>query len=279
MNSTGKSATLAVVRGSRCPAADTMPRSLEPVTWMKNAAVVPAVAAFAMVAACGGWPTAREPPPTAPPETAAAERATATTGVVARDSGLEQKLARSELLLLEKESQIEALQARLDDARQEVVRVMARQQSQASRAEAASAIAEAEIALQSLNAAGGGPGATEVDRLIRLASAEFDRQNYAGALYMAGQAKGAAFSARGQVASSGQGLQRAGDRPFASPLRLQTSTGANVREGPGSVHRVLFTLPAGAAVTGLSQADEWVRITDPSGRAGWIHQSLIGRRR
>src|SRR2546425_8259366 len=42
------------------------------------------------------------------------------------------------------------LQARLDEARQEVVRALAKLQTVASRAEAASAMAEAEIAVQSL---------------------------------------------------------------------------------------------------------------------------------
>lgn len=231
------------------------------------------------VASCSGWPATREPPsqPQAPIEAPAASEP-APRAVVVRDPELEQRLARAELLLLEKEAQVEDLRARLDDARQEVVRAMARQQSQASRAEAASVMAEAEIAQQSLTAAGAGPGAQEVGRLLKLANAEFERQNYAGAAYLAGQAKGVAFSARGQPESTDRGALRAGERPFASPLRLATTTGANVREGPGGAFRVLFTLPAGTSVTAHSLTDQWVRITDATGRAGWIHQGLIGPR-
>lgn len=231
------------------------------------------------VASCSGWFATREPPAQPQPTVeapAASEPAPRT--VVVRDPELEQKLARSELLLLEKQAQVEDLRARLDDARQEVVRAMGRQQSQASRAEAASAMAEAEIALQSLTAAGAGPGAQEVGRLLQLANAEFERQNYAGAAYLAGQAKGAAFSARGQPDSPDRGPLRAGERPFASPLKLKTTTGANVREGPGGTFRILFTLPAGTSVTAHSLTDQWVRITDATGRAGWIHQGLIGPR-
>ncbi len=58
----------------------------------------------------------------------------------ARDSVLEQRVARLELRLAERDAQIEDLQARLDEARQEVVRAMAKLQTVASRAEAASAI-------------------------------------------------------------------------------------------------------------------------------------------
>ena len=65
---------------------------------------------------------------------------------------------------------------------------------------------------------------------------------------------------------------------FARPLKLQTEKRANVREGPGTDFSVVFTLPAGAALTGFSHSEQWVRIADESGREGWIYQDLIGRR-
>jgi hypothetical protein len=154
---------------------------------------------------------------------------------------------------------------------------MAKLQSLATRAEAASGIAEAEIALQSLRATGA-PASVEITELMKQSTAEFDKQNYGGALYLANQAKSAASTARGQLASVERGSLRAGEVPFALPIELQTSSRANVRDGPGGNFKVLFTLPAGAAVTGQSFADQWVRITDDSGRRGWVYRSLIGRR-
>ena len=118
----------------------------------------------------------------------------------------------------------------------------------------------------------------EVARLIKLSNAEFDKQNYAGALYLASQAKAAAFAARGQSASVDRGPLREGEEAFASALPLQTTKRANVREGPGGDFKILFTLPVGAALTGYSHVGEWVRISDGSGRDGWINQSLVGRR-
>src|SRR5260370_30638118 len=76
----------------------------------------------------------------------------------ARDTALEQRAGRLELKTLEQEAQIEELQDRLDDARREVVRAMAKLQSLATRAEAASGMAEAEIALEALRSANGGGG-------------------------------------------------------------------------------------------------------------------------
>ncbi len=245
---------------------------------MKYRTFVLPMIVLSLTTACSSWPASREPSSPKPPDEAAKVSAPPPQPVVVRDPELEQKLALSELLLLEREAQINELQARLDDARQEVVRAMAKQQSLASRAEAASGMAEAEIALRSLRATARAQGVPEVSRLIKLSTAEFDKQNYAGALYLASQAKGAAFAARGQLASVERGPLRAGEVPFASPLKLQTARRANVREGPGGTFKIIFTLPAGAPLTGFSYAEQWVRITDDSGRDGWIYQSLIARR-
>src|SRR5467141_932310 len=193
--------------------------------------------------------------------------------VVVRDTALEQRAARLELRVLEKETQVEELQARLDDARREVVRAMAKLQSLATRAEAASGMAEAEIALQSLRGTGGQQAVPELGQaaqLLQLATAEFDRQNYGGALYLANQAKAAAAAGQGRVAGVERGSLRQGEVPFALPLRLQTMGRANVREGPGGGFAVLFTLEAGAPLTGYSYVDQWVRIADESGRPGWV---------
>jgi hypothetical protein len=203
---------------------------------------------------------------------------------VIRDTLLEQRAARLELRVLEKEAQVEELQGRLDDARREVVRAMAKLQSVATRAEAASGMAEAEIALQALRAANAGvatpaPEVAQATQLLQLATAEFDKQNYAGALYLASQAKSAASAGQGRLASADRGTLRAGEMPFALPLRVQTTGRANVREGPGATFRVLFTLETAVPLVAYSYVEQWVRVTDETGRPGWIHQALIGRRR
>lgn len=258
--------------------AGTMPMTAARANRMKYATFILPLIVCSLATACSSLPASREPNPPNPPGEPAKESAPPPQVVVARDPELEQKLARSELLLLEKEAQLSELQIRLDDARLEVVRAMAKQQSLASRAEAASGMAEAEIALQSLPATAAARGAPEVSRLIKLSNAEFAKQNYSGALYLASQAKGAAFAARGQQASANRGPLRAGEVAFASPLQLQAATRTNVRDGPGGTFKIVFTLPAGAPLTGYSHAQQWVRITDSSGRDGWIYETLIGRR-
>jgi len=218
-------------------------------------------------AACRPHHPANAPPMRVPRDTA---RVTQRSPAVVRDTALEQRAARLELKVLEQEAQVDELQSRLDDARREVVRAMAKLQSLATRAEAASGMAEAEIALQALRAANGSnappsPEYGQGGQLLQLATTEFDQQNYAGALYLATEAKNAAATRKGEV-------------PFALPLRLQTTGRANVREGPGGNFKVLFTLETGVPIVAYSYVDQWVRIRDDSDRPGWIHQTLVDRR-
>src|SRR6266516_5602789 len=243
--------------------------------------------AVVIVSACSGWGwlPGSSPQPKPGRDTAPARRPPPPAAV--RDTQLEQRAARLELKVLEQAAQVEELQRRLDDARREVVRAMAKLQSLATRAEAASGMAEAEIALQALRSASGtnsqAPAPPEYGQgaqLLQLATTEFDQQNYGGALYLATEAKNAAAAGQGRVASDdrGGGTVRKGESPFALPLRLQTTGRANVREGPGAGFKVLFTLETGVPVVAYSYVDQWVRVKDDSDRSGWIHQTLIGRR-
>ena len=201
----------------------------------------------------------------------------------ARDSVLEQRVARLELLVAERDAQIEDLQARLDEARQEVVRALAKLQTVASRAEAASAIAEAEIAVQALRAAtgtqpGGGADVAQAGTLLQQASAEFAKQNYGGALYLANQTKSLASASRSRLGGVGRPPLHSGEVSFAVPVRLRATVRSKVREGPGATYKVLFTVEPGAGLVGYSYVDRWVRVGDESGRAGWMFMNLVGRR-
>src|SRR5258708_34907388 len=141
--------------------------------------------------ACRPHHPANAPPMRASRDTA---RVTQRAPAVVRDTALEQRAARLELKVLEQEAQVDELQSRLNDARREVVRAMAKLQSLATRAEAASGMAEAEIALQALRAANGSnsqppPEYAQGTQLLPLSTGELAQQNYAAALYLATEAQ------------------------------------------------------------------------------------------
>lgn len=233
------------------------------------------------IAACSKAPppettSTRPDRPTSPSSQTRAARETVTV----RDLELERRLGRAELRVLEKEAQVAELQTRLEDARDEVVRTMGKIETLSSRAEAASGMAEADVAIQALRAAAGGaqsPELTQANALIRRSNAEFEKRNFGGALYLANQARALAVSGRSRLSGANRGAVRPGETPFAVPVRLRVSSRGNVREGPGTSFPVTFSVEANAALTGLSWAEDWVRVVDDGGRSGWIFRTIITR--
>ena len=189
-------------------------------------------------------------------------------------------MAALELQLLAKDAHIDALTRQLDDARREAVRAMARLRTLATRAEAASGMAEAELAVQSLRAKAepSAPELGQAEALLGLSGDEFGNENYGGAVYLATQAKSAARAGESRVAAR-RLTPRPGDVTFAVPVPLRVVSRGNVREGPGTNFPVVYTLEAGAPVLGHSYANDWVRIVDDDGRAGWIARGLVSGRR
>jgi uncharacterized coiled-coil protein SlyX len=213
------------------------------------------------------------------PETTAQPRRPPAPSAAARTEQ-DRRIARLELALMNKEAQVDDLQARLDATRQEVVRAMAKLQTLATRAEAASGIAEAELALQPLKVATpqSSPEAAQARRLLKDSSDEFAKENYGGALYLANQAKTMAAAGRGRLAGGERVAERPGETAFGLPIPLKAVSVGNVREGPGLGARVLFSVQPGDSLTGYSYVDEWIRISDSDGRGGWIFRNLIERR-
>lgn len=240
------------------------------------------VIAPAMLAACGGNKPAEVAVPPAPDTVyvvTPAPPAPPPDTVFVTDPELEQRAARLEIRALEREAQIEELQGRLDETRQEVVRSMAKLQTLATRAEAASGMAEAEVAVQSLKGSGNqraAPEYTQASQMLEQSSAEFTKENFAGALYLANAAKRLASASKVRQTAGDGSAPRPGETALSIPIRLKAAKRSNVRDGPGINYAVLFTVEAGATLTGYSYTDTWMRVTDEGGRAGWVVRSLVG---
>lgn len=191
---------------------------------------------------------------------------------------LEQRIAILRFQLFERGAQLEDLQRRLEAARRETVRAMARVQTSASRAEAASVMAETEIALETLAGAEDlvtAAEAAEAKGLLELSAQAFATENYGGALYLAIQARRLAREGELRATLQEQGDLERDEVFFALPLPLETTRDSNVRAGPGIGHRVVFTLAGATPVVGRSYSGQWVHITDDEGRRGWIFHSLV----
>src|SRR5260370_13213415 len=112
---------------------------------------------------------------------------------------------------------------------------MAKLKTVATRAEAASAMAEAEIAIQSLRAAGGAPAPdlVQASALLQQGSVEFAKHNYGGAAYLANQAKSVAAAGRRHL-GGGPAPLRPGEGALPLPLGPPPGGRGNVRDPPGA---------------------------------------------
>jgi len=227
------------------------------------------------IVACSGR---QAPPPAAPepvPAPAPAPARAVPETVTVRDPDMVRELTRLRMLVLERSAQLDETQRRLNEATTEVVRTMSRSRSLATRAEAASAIAEAEVTLQQLRSgAQQAPETRQAEEALRSASAAFDAENYGGAVYLATQAKRAATAGRGRLAESGAAAG-GGERTFAVPVPLTTTSRANLRAGPAGGADLVVTVPAGTPLTGYAWSQDWIRVTTADGRGAWVHQSLV----
>lgn len=230
--------------------------------------------------ACAKAPAAETPAPVSTTAPGPVQTRTVRETVTVRDPEIERRLGRAELRVLEKEAQVAELESRLADARDEVVRTMAKLETLNSRAEAASGMAEADVAIQALRGSAGsaqGPELAQATLLIRRSNAEFEKRNFGGALYLANQARAFALAGRARLAGTAKNPPRAGETPFAVPVRLKVTSRGNIREGPATTFPIAYAVDADTELTGLSATDEWIRIVDDAGRSGWIFRTLVGR--
>lgn len=202
---------------------------------------------------------------------------------------LKESVSKMHMQTLEKDSQIKRLEQRmntqqkvLDEAIQEVVRAKAKLRSLESKAEAASNMAEAEIALKTLKVELGAgerdPDVVKAQELLKMSALEFSKENYGGALYLTSQAK--SHIKAGQMRMRGfKGISAVeGEVLFAEPLPLRVLTTSNLREAPDLESKVVTTLEKGTPVVGYSYKGEWVRVYTEEGNHGWIFQTLVGVR-
>jgi len=194
---------------------------------------------------------------------------------------LDEQLAETRLRLLEQDAQSGDLNKKLDEATLEVVRTKAMLQSLESKAEAASTLAEGEIALKALKAKGArmdDGGLVQAEALLNKSNQELKKENYGGALYLAAQAKSLIKSDQDRLRNQDNVIPLKGEVSLAIPIPLRADGSANVRTGPGLDNPVAFSLKEGDTLVGYSYRGVWVRIKTDDGRSGWIHYSLISGR-
>ncbi len=192
---------------------------------------------------------------------------------------LANKVAGLQLRLLEKEARLRDSGRRFAAAVLEVVRAKAKLRSWGSKAEAASNLAEAEVALTDLKdqSAGGDQYAasSKAEELLRLATQEFEHENYGGALYLTSQAKSLLQNSQEGSVNRETLPLLPGEVAFDLPVSLRARGRSNLRAGPGPEFKVLTAVGDGASLVGHSYKGRWIRVRAVDEWVGWIFYKLV----
>lgn len=194
-------------------------------------------------------------------------------------SEFEARLARLQTQLDEKDARIQSLEKKLSETIQEAVRSKAKLRSQENRAEAASSLAEAEVALKTLQGAQSGaekqPEVAQASALMAMGADELKRENYSGSLYLTNQVK--VLAKHIQEKAQGRELLSVsdGETLFALPLPLKSLAGGKAREQPTVDAAVAWSVERGAPLTAYSFKGLWVRVKGEGERWGWVSYNLV----
>jgi hypothetical protein len=247
----------------------------------RRAHLLPALLWVVVALAASSCLTTTGKHPSSGPQTRAQKLAEREATIVQLKEELDRQgseLATKDALIKQLEQWLLSQQRMLDDAMQEVVRVQAKQRSLESRAEAASEIAEAEIALKSLRdkaAETNRPELANAEQLLTRATGEFEKQNFGGALYLVGQAKSQIKMGELRLSEQHRVEEGEAEMPFVVPLSLTLNARGNLREGPGQDFKILVTLDPGTRITAYFTKGAWMRVESDGGLSGWIRRSLV----
>lgn len=199
-------------------------------------------------------------------------------------SALKKELSEQREFAGELQRRSEGQQKRLEAAIVDVVRSKAKLRSLESKADAASTIAEAEIALKALKSSAESTDWVALDEiaiaehLLKMSSQEFNAKNYGGALYLANQTKARVRTAQDRMSTRANVVQFVGEVSFSQPVPLKVIKNSNLRSGPGLEYPILVELGNETPIVGLGYKGKWVHVQAPAGKTGWIIQSLVAGR-
>jgi len=166
------------------------------------------------------------------------------------------------------EETLAVLQQDLETTENELIRTKAKLKGIETKAEASSAIAEAQtLVFRSGDDKVRPTNVARAREKLGLAEAQLRAGNYGAAVFFALQAQDLLEKLGRARATSPS------ESPPASAI-VVTASSANVRSEPRRDAPVIARLPRGTSVVPLAEEGEWTRV-EVKGRTGWIAKSLI----
>lgn len=166
------------------------------------------------------------------------------------------------------EEMLAVLQQDLETTENELIRTKAKLKGIETKAEASSAIAEAQTLV--LRSGDENVRPTSVARArekLGLAEAQLRAGNYGAAVFFA-------LQAQDLLEKSGRARATSPSESPSAGAVVVSASSANVRSEPRRDAPVIARLPRGTSVVPLAEEGEWTRV-EVKGRTGWIAKSLI----
>ena len=191
-------------------------------------------------------------------------------------STLQQQLAAKDAEITRLQAQQQAREREREETTVQAARAEVKLRRFATEADAASRLAEVEVALETLQArpgAGDRPLQALIRPLADMAEDSFKQGEFNAAVERSTQARQLIDMLLANDAASDQGAAPESAFKVAVPLRIKVDT--RLRSQPDTRAAVLGVLPATTPVTALGYHGLWLQVQTPDGDTGWISSELV----
>jgi hypothetical protein len=234
---------------------------------------------------------ATPPPAVPPPPTPASATLEASVRAPSCPSCEEQsrELARLRQELANRDAELRDLRADqrnqvkvLQESTQEVTRAKAKLRRLATPADAASYIAEVEVAMASLRSSRGAASALPLTVLAQgildSTAAPFAQGDYGAAMDRAAQAEQLIDLVAIYRVRPGSRPRLAGEVPLQVAIPLKVTVDSNLRQHPLGKAPVVHVLKKDSLLVAHAYKGSWMQVETEDGRSGWVDQSQLGAR-
>lgn len=246
------------------------------VGWAAARAHLGAVGAALVLAACATPAPEPPPAPVLSPVVVAPQVCPSCDEQAKEIVRLSQELAARDAELRELKSaqreQAKAAQETKREATREVTRAKAKARRLATQADAASYLAEVEVAVGALRstAAASLPLSSLARAYLAAAAEPFARGDYVTAMERASQAEQVVAIATRPATAPHPPARKAVEVLLDVPLPLRAITDSHVRRQPQRKAALVGVLRKDSALTALAWRDGWLRVETDDGLAGWV---------
>ena len=184
---------------------------------------------------------------------------------------LETRARRSEDEQKRLEEQIALRLRELQVTETELIRTKARLKGLETRAEAASAIAEARILVKRFESRGRSATLKSAEEDLEKAEGLLQEENYGAALFFALKAQDMVTKA-GDVRVTADATEA--ERPAPQPTYVVSVDSANIRQSPSTQAPVLAEVKRGATLRALAVRGSWVKVAHEN-VTGWVNLRVV----